>query len=98
MAAMDEVTSRAVLHEAKLGAVALGLCIARTFGERDPTIQQRLADRADRMHRDLCEQGKGHAGEIVAAFALALERPDDFPLFKYTTNDRTPTAAEDRKE
>jgi hypothetical protein len=70
MAAMDEVILRAVLDETKLGAAALGLCIARTLGERDPTLQQRLGKRADQMHRRLCEQGNGHAGEIVAAFAF----------------------------
>ncbi len=78
----DEVTLRAILDEAKLGAAALGLCIARTLGERDPTLQERLVRRADEMNRRLCEHGKNHAGEIVAAFALALEKPDDYQLFE----------------
>jgi len=78
----DEVTLKSDLRRAKLGAAALGLCIARTLGESDPTLQERLVQRADEMNRRLCDNGKSHAGEIVAAFALALERRDDYPLFK----------------
>lgn len=74
---------RRSLTETRMGAVALGICIARTLGQSDPTILQKLADAAQAMSNHLCEKEMGDAAEIVTSFALALANPDKSPLFNY---------------
>jgi hypothetical protein len=69
------------LTETRMGAVALGLCIARTLGQSDPTILQKLADAALAMSDHLCKQDRIDAAQIVNSFALALANPDKSPLF-----------------
>jgi hypothetical protein len=77
MTEMDDL--RRTLAETKRGAAAIGVCIARTFAESDPTLATRLSQTANEMYRSLCDRGEAHAGEMVFLFGRALVEPTFFP-------------------
>jgi hypothetical protein len=77
MTEMDDL--RKTIAETKRGAAAIGVCIARTLAESDPTIAKRLGETANEMYRSLCDRGEAHAGEMVSVFGRALVDPTFFP-------------------
>lgn len=79
---MSDQDLRRSLVDIRLGAAALGVCIARTLAKQNPIILQSLAAEADWMHKHLCEKhSRPEISEILVSFSLALAHPDKFPLF-----------------
>ena len=70
---------RTMIAQTKRGAAAIGVCIARTLAESDPTLARRLGETANEMYRSLCDHGEAHAGEMVFVFGRALVDPTFFP-------------------
>ena len=76
------MTNQDLMHldQTKLGAAALGLCIARVLTITDSTMGQRLADEAEKMERHLTKNDRTAAVKILSHFRLALAHPEDSPL------------------
>lgn len=70
---------KAALDESDRGVAALGLCIARTLAEQNPTLLERLAQEAQKMSSHLLDRDQERASRIVLSFALALSKPERFP-------------------
>ena len=70
-----------VQDHARMAAVALGVCIARTLARQNPSVLRSFAEEADRMEKHLHDQGRPEWAEFLTPFALAVGRPEKFPLF-----------------
>lgn len=70
---------RKMIAETKRGVAAIGVCIARTLAESDPTLPRRLSVNAHAMYQALFERGEGHASEMMFVFARALLDQSLFP-------------------
>ena len=70
---------RKMIAESKRGAEAIGVCIARTLAETDPTVPRRMSMHAHAMYQALFERGEGHASEMMFMFARALLDQSVFP-------------------
>ena len=81
---------RQSLDHTKTGVIALGVCIARVLAQTNPAILRSFAVEADRMHKHLCEHDHHEWGELLTRFAIAVGRPEKFPLFN---PDSSPPAA-----
>ena len=77
---MSDQEIRKIVDQTKMGAAAVGVCIAQILAESDPTLPERLNNRAHLMYRHLCDVGMEHAAEIVFSFGRALVDPDLFPI------------------
>jgi hypothetical protein len=78
---MSDQDLRQALDHTKMGAAVLGVCIARVLSRTTGATLQDFAEEADRMHKHLCGCERPEWGEILMHFALAVGRPDWFPLF-----------------
>ena len=77
---MTDGDLRRALDETMMGAAAIGVCIARTLAESDPTFPQRLAVRGQKLFQHLCDKGHGDAARALFSFYGALNDPAKFPL------------------
>lgn len=68
------------LDQTKLGAAALGVCIARVLIKTDTTMGQRLVDEAEKMEHHLSQNDRTAAVSILSYFRLALAHPENMPL------------------
>ncbi len=76
---VDQDLMRA-LDQMKLGAAAVGLCIARVLTESDSTMGQRIVEEAEKMEHQLAQKNSTAAVQIVSNFRLALANPEKMPL------------------
>jgi hypothetical protein len=60
------------IDQIKMGTAVIGLCIAQILAEADPTLTNRLRDRAQLWFEQLAERGDTHAAEMLYMFSRAL--------------------------
>jgi hypothetical protein len=76
---MSETTGneepRSEIDQIKMGTAVIGLCIAQILGEQDPTLANRLHDRAQLWFQQLADRGDTHAAEMIYMFAKAVLGP-----------------------
>ena len=70
---------RKMIVETNRGVAAIGVCIARTLAESDPTLPRRLSVNAHAMYQALFDRGEGRASEMMFVFARALLDQSYFP-------------------
>jgi len=78
---MADQDLRRALDHAKMGAAAVGICIARILAESDHTILRKIVAEAEKMQTLLSQGERADGAEILAQFALGLAHPERFPLF-----------------
>lgn len=67
--------ARSDIDQVKMGSAVIGLCIAQVLSEADPTLANRLHERAHLWFEQLAERGDTHAAEMVYMFAQAVIGP-----------------------
>jgi hypothetical protein len=62
-----------------MATVALAVCIARTLARENPALLRSFAEQAERMRQHLYGQDRPEWAQLLIPFALAVERPDQYP-------------------